>query len=121
VTPPGNDPDLHSLQPDRTVEVAIRIRDTPRPPPEHAEGTVPVTLESPTGILVAPVPGPYASVTLPRPGLYQGHASWTGRRATADYYDQRIQRGAAQQWDADRIGQAWQRCSTQERYALHLW
>lgn len=65
---------LYSLQPDVTVEVAIRVWDAPRQPPTDVEGTLPVTIESETGILVVGqlTLGPAGEMTLPRPGVFEG-------------------------------------------------
>ncbi|PJE94481.1 hypothetical protein CUT44_30165 [Streptomyces carminius] len=114
---------LLSLQPDIEVEVAIRIWDGPREPPPEAEGDAPVSLESETGTLVVGqfTFGPAGEMSLPRPGVYEGCAWWTGRQATADYYDECIRRGVDENWDADRIGRSWRECPVQERYVLDLW
>ncbi|MFD5971449.1 hypothetical protein ACFWGR_35430 [Streptomyces sp. NPDC060311] len=114
---------LRSLQPDIPVQITIRIWDHPQPHPAGCEGSVPVTLESETGELVVNqfTLGPAGGTQLPRPGVYEGHASWTGRQATADYYDQCIAQGAAERWTPDRIGQAWAACPTVESYVLDLW
>ncbi|GEB57301.1 hypothetical protein GCM10017674_60180 [Streptomyces gardneri] len=78
-------------------------------PPEDAEGTVPVSLESETGQLVVNQLsfGPAGTTDLPRPGVYDGHAAWSGREATAAYYNTCTQRGAEEQWDDQQIGAAW--------------
>ncbi|MEV6763855.1 hypothetical protein AB0N16_25110 [Streptomyces sp. NPDC051105] len=80
---------IRSLQPDIGVEVTIRVWDTPPAPPADVEGQVPVSIESETGILVVNQLeyGPAGEMTLPRPGVYEGHAWWEGRQATADYYE----------------------------------
>ncbi|MFC3346829.1 hypothetical protein ACFOOM_05115 [Streptomyces echinoruber] len=72
---------LLSLQPDMKVQVTIRIWDTPPPPPAEAEGHTRVSLESETGILVVGQldRGPADEITLPRPGVYEGHAWWQNR------------------------------------------
>ncbi|MFF1497201.1 hypothetical protein [Streptomyces sp. NPDC058304] len=59
---------LHSLQSDIEVQVAIRIWDAPQPPPTAAEGTVALSLESETGLLVVNqlTYGPAGEITLPR-------------------------------------------------------
>lgn len=110
-------------QPDIAVQVVIRVWDTPQEPLEDAEGTVPISLESETGRLVINqlFSGPAGEMVLPRPGVYDGYASWSGRKATATYYNTCLQRGAEEQWDAEQIGAAWRQCPTAERYALDLW
>ncbi len=65
--------------------------------------------------------GPAGVMDLPRPGVYNGHAAWSGREATAGYYNTCIQRGAEEQWDAEQIGAAWRQCPTTEQYSLDLW
>jgi hypothetical protein len=114
---------LHSLQPDIDVHVTIRVWDTPQEPPKNAEGTTPVSLESETGTLVINqfTLGPAGEMTLPHPGVYEGHAWWDGRQATADYYNQCGHRRATEQWDSRQLRQAWRQCPVQERYVLDLW
>ncbi|MFC8176687.1 hypothetical protein [Streptomyces sp. NPDC057325] len=114
---------LQTSQPDIEVQVTIRIWDTPRRPPEDVEGTIPVSLESETGQLVVNqlTCGPAGVMDLPRPGVYNGHAAWSGREATAGYYNTCIQRGAKEQWNAEQIGAAWRQCPTTEQYSLDLW
>jgi len=58
------------------VQVIIRVWDTPPTPPAAAEGHVPVSIESETGTLVVNQLeyGPAGEMTLPRPGVYEGHA-----------------------------------------------
>ncbi|MGW6836286.1 hypothetical protein ACWGCI_23170 [Streptomyces sp. NPDC054949] len=114
---------LHSLQPDIEVQVTIRVWDTPQKPPEDAEGTVPFSLESETGQLVVNqlTFGPAGMMDLPRPGVYDGHAAWSGRDATAAYYDTCLQRAVDEQWGPEQIGTAWKQCSTAEQYTLDLW
>ncbi|MEW5630065.1 hypothetical protein AB1388_26390 [Streptomyces hydrogenans] len=114
---------LQCSQPDIAVQVIIRVWDTPQKPPEDAEGTVPVSLESETGRLVINQLsfGPAGEMLLPRPGVYDGYASWSGREATAAYYNACIQRAAAEQWDAEQIGAAWRQCPIPEQYTLDLW
>ncbi|MFF4583691.1 hypothetical protein ACFY15_35850 [Streptomyces sp. NPDC001373] len=113
---------LSSLQPDVTVEVAIRIWDTPRKPPADVEGTLPVSIESETGILVVGqlTLGPAGEMTLPRPGVYEGHVSWTGRTATAEYYAETLRR-IDTDWTTERIGEAWTQNPVPEQYILDLW
>ncbi|MFI8515430.1 hypothetical protein ACIGHB_30305 [Streptomyces sp. NPDC085460] len=114
---------LQASQRDIEVQVTIRIWDTPQRPPRGTEGTTPVSLESETGQLVvsAPTSGSAGVMDLPRPGAYNGHAAWSGREATAAYYNTCIQRGAEEQWEAEQIGAAWRKCPTTEHYTLDLW
>ncbi|WP_063755778.1 MULTISPECIES: hypothetical protein [unclassified Streptomyces] len=114
---------LHSRQPDIDVQVTIRVWDTAQQPPADAEGTVPVSLESETAQLVVNqlTFGPAGMMDLPRPGVYEGHAAWSGRDATAAYYDTCLRRAVDEQWGAERIGAAWKQCSTAEQYTLDLW
>jgi hypothetical protein len=114
---------LHSLQSDIDVRVALRVWEAPRPLPEDVEGSVPVTLESETGILVINqlTLGPAGEMTLPRPGVYEGRAWWTGRQATADYHSTCGHRRVAENWERGRLRQAWEECPVQEQYVLDLW
>ncbi|MEV7730132.1 hypothetical protein AB0P15_36280 [Streptomyces sp. NPDC087917] len=113
---------LHSLQPDIEVEVAIRIWDSPPEMPEGVEGMIPVSLESETGQLVVNQLnfGPAGVMDLPRPGVYEGHATWSDRQATADYYQSCLQRSALEGWSAEQIGAAWKQCPNVEKYVLDL-
>ncbi|GAA3092173.1 hypothetical protein GCM10017562_74240 [Streptomyces roseofulvus] len=99
-----------------------QVWDTPQQPPEDAEGTVPVSLESETGQLVIMqlTFGPAGEMDLPRPGVYDGHAAWKGREAAASY-NTRIKHAAEQQGDAGQLGAAWRQCPTTEQYTLDLW
>ncbi|MFI9568840.1 hypothetical protein [Streptomyces rishiriensis] len=112
---------LLSLQPDIDVRVTIRIWDTAPTPPASAEGHVAVDLESETGILVIGQldRGPAGEITLPRPGVYQGHAWWENRQATADYYWTTLDHPTDDTF-ADHRTQAWKNCSVTERYVLDL-
>lgn len=112
---------LLSLQPDIDVEVAIRVWDTPPAPPTDAEGQVPVSIESETGILVVNQLeyGPAGEMTLPRPGVYEGHAWWEGRQATADYYESSLDHPTDDTFE-DHLTQAWNNCPVTERYVLDL-
>ncbi|MFD9374612.1 hypothetical protein ACFWBH_03565 [Streptomyces sp. NPDC059999] len=114
---------LHSLQTDIEVEVTLRIWDSPQEVLQDTEGTVPVSLESETGQLVVNqlTFGPAGVMDLPRPGVYEGHATWSGRQATADYYDTCRQRSVQEGWSAEQIGAAWKQCPDVERYVLDLW
>ncbi|MEV3966700.1 hypothetical protein AB0K68_00885 [Streptomyces sp. NPDC050698] len=110
-----------SLQPDIKVEVAIRVWDTPPAPPADAEGQVPVRIESETGILVVNqlAYGPAGEMTLPRPGIYEGHVWWEGRKATADYYERSLGHPTDDTFE-DHLTQAWNNCPFTERYVLDL-
>ncbi|MGW2637529.1 hypothetical protein [Streptomyces sp. NPDC001348] len=112
---------LLSLQPAIGVEITIRIWDTPPSPPTDAEGHVDISIESETGILVVGQldSGPADDVTLPRPGVYEGHAWWINRQATADYYDTTLDR-LADDAPEDWLGEAWDSCPVTERYVLDL-
>ncbi|MEU3725441.1 hypothetical protein [Streptomyces sp. NPDC031705] len=114
---------LHSLQPDIPVEIVIRIWDTPQEPSADAEGTTAVTLEAETGLLVVNqlTYGPAGELSLPRPGVYEGHATWNGRHETAAYHASTIRRGAEERWSPERIGLSWEECPAAERYTLDLW
>ncbi|MFB7931944.1 hypothetical protein ACFC4C_22890 [Streptomyces sp. NPDC056039] len=112
---------LLSLQPDIDVEVAIRVWDTPPAPPADAEGQVPVSIESETGTLVVNQLeyGPAGEMNLPRPGVYEGHAWWEGRQATADYYQSSLDNPTDDTFE-DHLTQAWNNCPVTERYVLDL-
>ncbi|MEU4088677.1 hypothetical protein [Streptomyces aureus] len=113
---------LLSLQPDMRVEITVRVWDDPPAPPADAEGRVDVSLESATGVLVVgqldrgPAPD---DVVLPRPGVYEGHAWWTGRRAAYDHYNATLDLlpdDAPAGW----LTEAWNSCPVTERYVLDL-
>ncbi|MFF4174068.1 hypothetical protein [Streptomyces sp. NPDC001744] len=110
-------------QRDIEVRVAIRIWDAPRKPPEDAEGVVPVSLESETGQLVVSeiAFGPSGVMDLPRPGVYGGHATWSGREATVAYYRRCHRLAAEERWEAGRLEAAWKQCPAVEQYTLDLW
>ncbi|MDG5801568.1 hypothetical protein P9869_02610 [Streptomyces ossamyceticus] len=112
---------IRSLQPDIDVEVAIRVWDTPPGPPADAEGHVPVSIESETGVLVVNQLeyGPAGEMTLPRPGVYEGQAWWSGRQATADYYEKSLDHPTDDTFE-DHLAQAWNNCPVTERYVLDL-
>ncbi|MET9057102.1 hypothetical protein ABZX99_04670 [Streptomyces antibioticus] len=112
---------IRSLQPDIDVEVVVRVWDSPPVPPADAEGHVPVRIESGTGILVVNQLeyGPAGEMALPRPGVYEGHAWWEGRRATADYYESSLDQPTDDAFE-DRLTQAWANCPVTERYVLDL-
>ncbi|MFF9869602.1 hypothetical protein ACF1G0_30090 [Streptomyces sp. NPDC013953] len=112
---------LLCLQPDMPVNVTIRLWDSPPAPPADAEGQVPVTLESETGILVVNqlTFGPAGEITLPEPGIYTGHTWWTGRQPARAYYDQVLQR-ITDDWTLDQVTEAWTQSPIQERYVLDL-
>ncbi|WP_030415074.1 hypothetical protein [Streptomyces sp. NRRL S-1448] len=109
---------LHSLQPDIKVDVTIRIWDQPQAPPKDCEGSTPVTIESATACLVINqlTFGPAGTIDLPRPGIYEGHAWWTGRNATRDYYNRTL----TEHTQPERLKRAWQNNPTPERYYLDL-
>lgn len=113
---------LHTLQPDIRVHITIRLWDTTPPPlATDAEGHTPVALDSETGILVINqlTLGPAGEMPLPQPGVYEGTAWWTGRRAASDYHTQILQR-VDDDWTPEAITQAWAACPTPERYVLDL-
>ncbi|MFV0126409.1 hypothetical protein ACLGI4_01595 [Streptomyces sp. HMX112] len=112
---------LHSPQSGIPVRVTIRIWPAPRRPPEQAEGSVPVSLESETATLIVGqlTMGPAGEMRLPRPGVYEGHAWWTGRRATAAYYEETLERADGED-AAGQLTEAWSRCPVEERYVLDL-
>ncbi|WP_235458906.1 hypothetical protein [Streptomyces olivochromogenes] len=112
---------LRSLQPDIDVEVTIRIWDTPPSVPAEAEGHVDISIESETGILVVNqlALGPAGDMTLPRPGVYEGHAWWVNRQAAADYYDSTLDQLTSETPDGWLI-EAWDNCPVTERYVLDL-
>ncbi|MEY2228858.1 MULTISPECIES: hypothetical protein [Streptomyces] len=113
---------LFSLQSDLEVEVAVRVWDGPQPPPGEVEGFTAVSLESETGILVIGqfAFGPAAEMTLPRPGVYEGHVSWAGRVTAAEYYEHAL-RQIEDDWSTARIRQLWADNPQPERYTLDLW
>ncbi|WP_432054191.1 hypothetical protein [Streptomyces sp. bgisy022] len=112
---------LLSLQPDIDVEVAIRVWDVAPDPPAEAEGHVPVRIESDTGALVVNrlEYGPAGEMTLPRPGVYAGHAWWENRQATADYYATTLGHPTDDTFE-DHLTQAWNSPPVTERYVLDL-
>ncbi|MEU6331823.1 hypothetical protein ABZ851_31865 [Streptomyces sp. NPDC047049] len=109
---------LHSLQPDIEVDVTIRIWDRAQAPPKHSEGSLPVLIESATACLVINqlTLGPAGTMDLPRPGIYEGHAWWTGRKSTRDYYDRIL----TEHTEPESLKRAWQNNPTPERYYLDL-
>ncbi|MFJ9668808.1 hypothetical protein ACIRPP_30080 [Streptomyces sp. NPDC101219] len=112
---------LLSLQPDIDVDVAIRVWDMAPDPPAEAEGHVPVSIESETGVLVVNQLeyGPAGEMTLPRPGVYEGHAWWENRQAMADYYATTLSLPAADTFEGH-LTQAWDNPPVTERYVLDL-
>ncbi|MGW9594894.1 hypothetical protein ACWHLZ_31890 [Streptomyces chartreusis] len=112
---------LLSLQPDMKVQMTIRIWDTPPASPAEAEGHVEVSLESETGILVVGQldRGPADEITLPRPGVYEGHAWWQNRQAAADYYNATLDH-LTEESPEDQLTEAWTNCPVTERYVLDL-
>ncbi|MEU6384438.1 hypothetical protein ABZ847_12785 [Streptomyces bauhiniae] len=114
---------LHTLQPDLSVMVAIRVWNGPQRPPEDAEGWTAVVLESETGDVVVNqlALGPAGMTTLPRPGVYTGHAWWTGRQAAADYYDQNVRGGTRQPMTVEEVVRAREQSPVTEQYTFDLW
>ncbi len=112
---------LNSLQPTIRVTVTIRIWPTEQEPPAGADGSVPVTLESETGLLVINqlTYGPAGEMELPEPGVYEGHAWWTGRESTAAYYNDALAR-IGDDWTVEQIRQGWAECPFEEIYTLDL-
>ncbi|MEU1203471.1 hypothetical protein ABZ446_45770 [Streptomyces sp. NPDC005813] len=112
---------LRSLQPDIDVDVTIRIWDSPTPPPADVEGHIGISVESETGILVVNQLGlgPAGEMTLPRPGVYEGHAWWVNRQAVADYYDTTLDHLTEDSPETQLI-EAWHNCPVTERYVLDL-
>ncbi|MEU5309039.1 hypothetical protein [Streptomyces sp. NPDC021562] len=112
---------LLSRQPDIDVKVTVRVWDTPPEPPADAEGHTPVSIESETGILVVNqlTLGPAGQMTLPRPGVYEGYAWWSGREAASAYYDE-ILKSMTDDWSLEQIQHAWSQCPADERYVLDL-
>ncbi|MFJ7043715.1 hypothetical protein ACIQVC_10000 [Streptomyces sp. NPDC101112] len=112
---------LLSLQPDIGVQVTIRLWDTPPAPPTEAEGHVPTSIESETGVLVVNQLGygPAGDMTLPRPGVYEGYAWWENRQATADYYEATLSHPTDDTFE-NHLTQAWNNCPVTERYVLDL-
>ncbi|MER5969750.1 hypothetical protein ABT112_08445 [Streptomyces sp. NPDC002055] len=112
---------LYSLQLDIDAQINIRIWDAPRQPPIDSEGAVQVVIESETGILVVNQLsiGPAGQMSLPRPGVYEGHAWWSGRQATADYYHDTLDHLAEDSPDGV-LQRAWRSSPTAERYVLDL-
>ena len=80
-----------------------------------------LSLESETGILVIGQLslGPAGEMELPRAGLYEGIASWTGREAVAAYHDD-ILRQIDDDWGVEEISRAWRGCPFTEEYVLDL-
>ncbi|MCX3061163.1 hypothetical protein [Streptomyces beihaiensis] len=113
---------LRSLQDVLDATINIRIWSGPARPPGDVEGTTPVTLESETGTLViaAFTAGPVGEMTLPRPGVYTGHASWRGRQAAEVSYQTTLNSLTDDASDED-IAAAWARTpATEEAYVLDL-
>ncbi|WP_333741652.1 hypothetical protein [Streptomyces sp. IBSBF 2806] len=112
---------LLSLQPDIDVEVVIRLWDSAPQPPAQAEGSVPVNIESETAILVVNQLeyGPAGDMSLPRPGVYAGHAWWENGQATADYYQATLDHPTDDTCE-DHLTEAWKNCPVTERYVLDL-
>ncbi|MGX2997362.1 hypothetical protein JNUCC64_24375 [Streptomyces sp. JNUCC 64] len=111
-----------SLQSAIPVTVTVRLWDTPPEPPAGAEGRAPVRLDSPTGVLVVNelTRGPAGTVELPAPGLYQGHAWWSGRRAAGEYHDTILEEFDEEEDPYTDLLAAWRACPVEERYVLDL-
>lgn len=114
---------LRTLQPDLRIEVAVRIWDGPQDPPADSEGRTSISLESGTGDLVVNqlTLGPAGTIKLPRPGVYAGHAWWTGRQAASDYYDQNLRGGVRHPTTTEDVGRARELSPVAEQYTLDLW
>ncbi|MFF8036253.1 hypothetical protein [Streptomyces sp. NPDC016626] len=112
---------LHSLQPDIPARIEIRVWDTPPSVPTDTEGHTNITLESETGMLVVNqfTYGPAGDMSLPRPGVYEGHAWWTGRQAVRDYHDT-VLRNLAASGQGTRLPDDWRHSPHTERYVLDL-
>ena len=112
---------IQSLQPDIDVEVAILLWDSPPSPPADAEGSVPVSIESKTAILVVNQLeyGPAGEMPLPRSGVYTGHAWWENRQVTGDYYQTTLDHPTDDTFE-DHLTQAWTNPPVTERYVLDL-
>ncbi|WP_209439036.1 hypothetical protein [Streptomyces durhamensis] len=63
--------------------------------------------------------GPAGEITLPRPGVYGGHAWWEGRAAAADYYDTTLDQ-LSDDLPEDALLEAWNNSPVTERYVLDL-
>ncbi|WP_411082041.1 hypothetical protein [Streptomyces sp. cmx-18-6] len=111
----------HSLQSNIRVRVNIRIWALPQDIPDHAEGSTPIRIESETGILVIGqlTFGPAGEMELPRTGVYEGNAWWTGRGAVSSYHDD-IFRRIDDDWEFEQINRAWGECPFTEEYVLDL-
>ncbi|MFC5723224.1 hypothetical protein ACFP1Z_23930 [Streptomyces gamaensis] len=114
---------VHSLQRDIKVEVVIRVWDGPQPTPgQSVSGFVRLALESENGVLMVNqfTSGPAGEMSLPRPGVYEGYASWSGREEVVAYRDS-VVRQLTSDWSVEDMRQAWERCPVPERYVLDLW
>ncbi|MFI2210375.1 hypothetical protein [Streptomyces sp. NPDC020141] len=113
---------LKSLQPDIRVAVSIRVWAEPQNPPSHAEGSVPVDLESVTGTLVVNqlTFGPAGEMELPRPGVYAGHAWWVNRESTLKRYETALARLAGGDTPDGALSQAFAESAGHEQYVLDL-
>ncbi|MQS38004.1 hypothetical protein [Streptomyces katsurahamanus] len=111
-----------SLQPDIEVTITIRVWDQPHRPPAHAEGSVPVDLESATGTLVVNQLslGPAGMMELPRPGVYAGHAWWINRESTLKRYETALVRLTEEDSADDALRQAFADSAGHEQYVLDL-
>jgi hypothetical protein len=98
------------------ARIEIRIWDTPPSVPTGTEGHTDITLESETGMLVVNqfTYGPVGDMSLPRPGVYEGHAWWTGRQAVRDYHDTAL-RDLAASGQGTRLPDDWRHSPHTER------
>ncbi|MEU1128383.1 hypothetical protein ABZ383_00710 [Streptomyces sp. NPDC005900] len=112
---------LLNLQPAIEVQVTVRIWDTVPEVPAEAEGHVPVSIESETGILVVNQLefGPAGEMSLPRPGVYEGHTWWSGRQAAADHYGSYLDQDT-EDWTFEQTRSYLTQCPAHERYVLDL-
>lgn len=112
---------LVSLQPAIKAQVSIRVWDAVPQVPADAEGHVTITIESRTGTLVVNELefGPAGDTTLPRPGVYEGHAWWRGRQAASDYYDGYFDQ-ETDDWTPEQTRSYFAQCPAGEHYVLDL-
>ncbi len=112
---------LLSLQPAIPAHITIRIWDTVPEARTDAEGHIPVSIESVTGILVVSQLefGPAGEIPLPRPGVYEGRAWWSDRQAAADYYNSYLEQDI-EDWTSEQTRDYLTQCPAKERYVLDL-
>ncbi len=63
--------------------------------------------------------GPAGEMSLPRSGVYTGHAWWENRQATGDYYQTTLDRPTDDTFEDD-LTEAWNNPPVTERYILDL-